>query len=137
MPPFHRHVFPALIALLHATASSGAGAAPPAKPDPNAAAFLRENAVAMDRMMAEMHVPPTGDVDRDFAVMMIPHHQGAVDMARALLRHGSNPELKALARNIIATQQKEIALMQRVLREKGVSPAPAKPQASHHHHGVN
>jgi uncharacterized protein (DUF305 family) len=137
MPPFRRHVLPALIALLHATASSTADATPPPKSDPNAAAFLKENDIAMDRMMAEMHVPPTGDVDRDFAVMMIPHHQGAVDMAQALLRHGSNPELKALARNIIATQQREIALMQRILRQKGVSPAPAKPQASHHHHGMN
>jgi len=45
--------------------------------------FLSENRSAMSKMMADMTVKPTGDVDRDFVEMMVPHHQGAIDMARA------------------------------------------------------
>jgi len=103
----------------------------PAAHDDAATAFQRENDVAMERMMTDMHVPATGDVDRDFTRMMIPHHQGAIDMAQALLRHGSNPELKALARAIIAKQEEEIATMRRI----GGEPAPgASPAPPHHHH---
>ena len=47
--------------------------------------FLSENATAMHKMMADMTIKPTGDVDRDFVEMMVPHHQGAVDMAKAEL----------------------------------------------------
>lgn len=104
----------------------------PVESSDRAAAFQRENDVAMERMMTDMHVPATGDVDRDFTRMMIPHHQGAIDMAQALLRHGSNPELKALARAIIAKQEEEIATMRRISGE----PAPgasATPQPHHHH----
>lgn len=101
------------------------------------AAFLKANAVAMDRMMADMDVPPTGDVDRDFARMMIPHHQGGIDMAEALLRYGHNEELKALARSIIAVQQKEIALMHRISGEPVPAAVPAaapKPHSGTMHH---
>ena len=47
---------------------------------------MTENDAAMNKMMADMTVKPTGDVNRDFVDMMIPHHQGAIDMAKALLR---------------------------------------------------
>ena len=57
---------------------------------PQEVAYLAENKSAMDRMMAGMAVKPTGNVDADFAAMMVPHHQGAIDMAMAELRHGSN-----------------------------------------------
>lgn len=77
--------------------------------------FLAENSAAMDRMMADMAVPPTGDVDRDFAAMMIPHHQGAIDMAQALLRHGRNESLRRIAQQIIVEQQQEIAAMRRAV----------------------
>lgn len=73
--------------------------------------FLAENDAAMARMMAGMHRKPSGDVDRDFVTMMVPHHQGAIDMAVALLRHGKNEQLKRLAQEIIITQQQEIAAM--------------------------
>jgi uncharacterized protein (DUF305 family) len=52
---------------------------------------------AMDRMMAGMMVKPSGDVDRDFVTMMLPHHQGAIDMAVAELRYGHNEQLKRIA----------------------------------------
>src|SRR5262245_22520447 len=51
------------------------------------ASFLAENVAAMKKMMGDMAVKPTGDVDADFVAMMVPHHQGAIDMALAVLRH--------------------------------------------------
>jgi hypothetical protein len=74
--------------------------------------FLAENEVAMTRMMEAMSTHPTGNIDRDFVAMMTPHHQGAIDMATALLRHGGNERLRRLAQEIIVTQQDEIAAMQ-------------------------
>ena len=64
---------------------------------------------AMARTMAA--APMTGDPDRDFLAMMIPHHEGAVEMARLLLVHGRNPLVRRLAEDIIAGQQAEIASM--------------------------
>jgi len=75
------------------------------------APFIAENAAAMDKMMADMNVKPTGDVDRDFVAMMIPHHQGAIEMAQSFLRHGHNEQLRRMAQEIIVTQQQEIATM--------------------------
>jgi hypothetical protein len=54
--------------------------------------FLAENDTAMSKMMADMTIRPSGDIDRDFVAMMIPHHQGAIDMAQAELRHGHNAQ---------------------------------------------
>jgi uncharacterized protein (DUF305 family) len=56
--------------------------------------------------------PQTGDPDRDFVTMMIPHHQGAMDMAKVLLLYGKDEQLKRLAQEIIADQQNEVQLMQ-------------------------
>ena len=75
------------------------------------ASFLAENEAAMKKMMSDMAVNPTGDVDADFVAMMAPHHQGAIDMAVAVLRHGRNPQIRRLAQEIIVTQQQEIAAM--------------------------
>jgi uncharacterized protein (DUF305 family) len=75
------------------------------------AEFTRAMDVAMDRMMSGMHEASAGDVDRDFVNMMIPHHQGAIDMAVAELRYGKNPQLKRIAQEIIVDQQQEIAAM--------------------------
>ena len=65
---------------------------------PEEAPFLAENVGAMTRMMVGMEVQPSGDVDRDFVEMMVPHHQGAIDMAMAVLRHGQNEQLGAWRR---------------------------------------
>jgi Domain of unknown function (DUF305) len=73
--------------------------------------FLRENDAAMDKMMSGMVITPTGDVDRDFVSIMVPHHQGAIEMAEAVLRNGHNEQIKRLAQEVIVTQQQEIAAM--------------------------
>ena len=73
--------------------------------------FLAENDTAMKKMMNDMAVRPTGDVDVDFVAMMVPHHQGAIDMAVTVLRYGRNPQIRRLAQEIIVTQQQEIAAM--------------------------
>jgi uncharacterized protein (DUF305 family) len=73
---------------------------------------------ATARMHSAMHVPYTGDADRDFARMMIPHHQGAIDMALAELRFGKNERLKRLAQEIVVAQKQEIDVMRLALREE-------------------
>jgi hypothetical protein len=77
--------------------------------------FLAENQAAMDKMMAGMEIKASGDVDHDFAAMMIPHHQGAIDMAQAELRYGRNEQLRRIAQEIIVEQQQEIAAMRLAL----------------------
>jgi uncharacterized protein (DUF305 family) len=74
-------------------------------------AYLAETDAAMTKMMADMEAEPAGDVDRDFVTMMIPHHQGAIDMAIAVLKYGKNPQLKRIAQEIIVEQQQEINAM--------------------------
>ena len=66
---------------------------------------------AMDRMHRGMAVTPSGDADVDFARMMIPHHQGAIDMARVELAQGKDPALRAMAQDIIKAQEGEIATL--------------------------
>jgi uncharacterized protein (DUF305 family) len=62
-------------------------------------------------MTKDMAIPHTGDPDRHFAAMMIPHHQGAIDMAKVQLQFGRDPILRRLAQGIIVEQQQEIDLM--------------------------
>lgn len=94
------------------------------------APFLTENDAAMAKMMNDMAVKPTGDVSRDFVEMMIPHHQGAIDMAQAYLRYGSNEQLKRIAQEIIVDQQQEIAAMRLALGDPLPPSAPAPTQVS-------
>ena len=75
------------------------------------APFLADNVSAMSKMMVDMGITPSGDVDRDFVAMMTPHHQGAIDMAQAELRYGHNEQLRRMAQEIIVTQQQEIIAM--------------------------
>jgi uncharacterized protein (DUF305 family) len=93
------------------------------------APFLVENAAAMKKMMSDMAVTPTGDLDADFVAMMVPHHQGAIDMAVAVLRHSRNPQIRRLAQEIIVTQQQEIAAMRLAVGQPlpPFLPAPTQP----------
>jgi Domain of unknown function (DUF305) len=112
--------------------SSAAPYRPSAPPARNALElqFLQENAIAMARMMRAMAPSATGDADRDFVAQMIPHHQGAIDMAMAILRAGRNQHLKRLAQEIIVTQRDEIAAMCLAIGAAAGSPAgvPTKPE---------
>ena len=82
----------------------------------------------MARMHRAMAASPTADPDRDFAAMMIPHHQGAVEMAEAELRFGKDERLRRLAQGIIVEQRQEIAVMRQVLDT--LPPAAPPPTAS-------
>src|SRR5260221_11700127 len=81
----------------------------------------------MEGMMPGMKIRPSSDVDRDFVAMMVPHHQGAIDMAEAELSYGHNELLRGLAQKIIPTKEQEIAVMLRALGE----PLPASVPSSH------
>ena len=70
---------------------------------------MAEGMEAMSKAMSS--VPMTGDADHDFVAMMIPHHQGAIDMAKVELQYGKDPAMRRLARDIVAAQDREIALM--------------------------
>ncbi len=79
---------------------------------------------AMDAMMGAMPMESAGSVDADFLLMMIPHHQSAIDMARVQLEDGQDEETRALAQEIIDAQEAEIAEMRAMLERMGVE-APA------------
>jgi len=79
--------------------------------------YLEISAAAMATMMRDMQTGGSGDVNRDFVMQMVAHHQGAIDMARAMLRTGSNQQLIRLAHEIIVTQREEIDAMQLAIAE--------------------
>ena len=110
------------LALIAGTTASAAGS--------DEAAFLAESDAAMTKMMAAMEIEPSGDVDKDFVAMMAPHHQGAIDMAQAVLRYGRNEQIRRLAQEIIVTQQQEIAVMRLAV---GEPLAPSAPSPTHKH----
>ncbi|MCK1483833.1 DUF305 domain-containing protein [Bradyrhizobium sp. 193] len=78
--------------------------------------FLFEIDLAMSNMNRSMLMTPTGDIDRDFVNVMVPHHQGAVDMARAEIKYGRNDELRQLARRMVSQQEDEISSLRHALR---------------------
>lgn len=105
--------------------------------------FVAENEAAMTKMMDGMSAAPTGDVDSDFVAMMIPHHQGAIEMAMSELRYGKNEQLRRIAQEIIVDQLQEIAAMRIALGQpvppsepaptQPASPAAAPSAAIHNH----
>ena len=82
---------------------------------PSSKAFAEANA----KMHKDMAVPLTGNADVDFVQGMIPHHQGAIDMAKIVLEHGKDPEIRKLAEEVIAAQEGEIAMMKAWLAKNG------------------
>lgn len=76
-------------------------------------------AASMRTMMKNMNAKPTGNPDKDFVLMMIPHHQGAIDMAKVELQYGTDPELRQMATDIVAAQEREIAQMKDWLAKNG------------------
>ncbi|HTE84607.1 MAG TPA: DUF305 domain-containing protein [Dehalococcoidia bacterium] len=77
--------------------------------------FHRALQTVMVQMDAAMCITPSADVDRDFARAMIPHHQGAVEMAKLELLYGSDPRLRRLAQGMVVEQSQEIASMRGIL----------------------
>jgi uncharacterized protein (DUF305 family) len=92
--------------------------------------FVAMMNAAMDRMDRDMMRGMNGDPDHDFAAMMIPHDQGAVDMAKAELIYGKDERLRRLAQGIIVEQSQEIAVMRQILADRpaAASPSPQRGQ---------
>jgi uncharacterized protein (DUF305 family) len=115
----------ALQAQKHPAQSAAAGW-PPAP----TARFVASTEKTFDQLMADamnvmhkgMHsAGHTGGPDHDFVTMMIPHHQGAIDMAKALLLYGKDPQMRRLAQEIITDQESEIQLMRLWLKQHGAN----------------
>jgi uncharacterized protein (DUF305 family) len=122
-------------AMLAASAPGAPAAVTPARVPPGPPAtlsvaaegpFLRENDTVMTKMIDDMTIKPTGDIDRDFVAMMVPHHQGAIDMAQAELRYGHNAQLRRIAQEIIVEEIQEITLMRLAVGE-ALPPSIASP----------
>jgi hypothetical protein len=97
---------------------------------PEETPYLTENDAAMNKMMSDMVIKPSGDVDRDFIAMMTPHHQGAIEMAQAVLRNGRNEQIRRLAQEVIVTQQQEIAAMRLAIGDPLPPSVPSPTQIS-------
>jgi len=92
----------------HGSPAAPAGAETPASKELNA---------ANEKMHKDMAIKFTGDADTDFVSGMIPHHQGAVDMAKVVLKYGKDPEVRKLAEEVIRTQEAEISFMRGWLKK--------------------
>ena len=114
----HKLVLASLVTLALAApawAQDHSGHSAPPSDGGSTEAYEQANARMHENMMTDY----TGDADIDFLNGMIPHHQGAVDMAKIVLQYGSDPEIKEMAQEVIATQEKEIEMMRQMLAEKG------------------
>jgi uncharacterized protein (DUF305 family) len=73
--------------------------------------FVIDSELALSEMTLDMTADSTGDVDRDFVALMIPHNQGAIDVARAELKYGHNEDIRRIAQNMIAERESEMSAM--------------------------
>jgi uncharacterized protein (DUF305 family) len=113
------------VALLLVTPAVGENSAHETHTAQASSQFGQMMSAAMDKMHEQMAAPrQTGDPDRDFLAMMIPHHAGAVEMARLVLIYGRDPLVRQLAEEIIAGQQAEITAMQARLKVLNHGPDP-------------
>jgi hypothetical protein len=107
--------YPAYVSAQQVPAAVAAGKAEQSHQQTAETSYMAENRAAMNKMMKDMEVKPSGNVDADFTAMMIPHHQGAVDMAEAELHYGHDKKLRRIARNIVAGQRRQIGAMRAAL----------------------
>jgi hypothetical protein len=98
--------------------------------DSQEASYLSETASTMTKMMVEMSIRASGDVDSDFVETMSPHHLAAIEMAQSELRYGHNERLRRMAQEVIVTQQQEIAAMRLAVGRPLPSSSPAPDQIS-------
>ncbi len=101
----------------HAGHGSHAGHSSSASNKSNTPVSTKKYQQINDSMHKSMDIKFTGDADKDFLAAMIPHHQGAVEMAEVVLQHGKNLKIRQLAQEIITMQKKEIAEMKQLLKE--------------------
>jgi uncharacterized protein (DUF305 family) len=107
-----------LVVLVCSIASSAQQGLPSSQKEQNAGTSELEMERAVDKMHAEIaSIKPTGDNDADFVRFVLPHHQAALDMAKAELTYGTDPQMRRLAQEIITDQQSEIELMQLWLKQ--------------------
>jgi Domain of unknown function (DUF305) len=90
--------------------------------------FLSENATVMNKMVRDVSIKPTGDVDPGFVEMMMPHYLGAIDMAKAELKYGHNKQLRELAQEMVANQQQKITMMRNAFERSATAQPPKQPR---------
>ena len=116
-----------VLAIVATTLAAGGSSGIPSTHGAGFHTDMQSAMTTMDRAM--MSAPTSSDPDRDFLAMMVPHHQGAIDMAKAVLRDGHDPIVRRLAEEIVATQQAEIAVM---VQREGQLETPRHPAGDVH-----
>lgn len=127
MPPMQGGMHPQMHAQMHGkggmhhgggTGSGHGGHGQQAAKGDQSASSLAFNAVN-EKMHRDMAIEFSGDADIDFVRGMVPHHQGAVDMAKIVIAFGKDPEIRKLAEEVVRTQEAEIAFMREWLKKRG------------------